>query len=325
MNSSSASDIWRPQPRLHHAVEDADGLERLNTGGGVSVVFDRLAGQPIHLAFTGSQSATLSVWSTQSRSGFTSRPKMTSDMVTIRFVTSGAMSRSAARGSETLVAFDQVLFASFEDMRYEQAAPDFGAITASISRTALIDAVIAMGGRDSTTLPRLDQVVNLRTVPMLSLRNSLMILRDQLPGQFSETDLMTPLIQDLFVYQIISAWPAADELVGRRAPTATDRPVGLAIDFIEANLRRKIAIADIASAAGLSVRGLQVAFKRRMGCTPVHFLISRRLDKVHAALHAGVPLAIREIASEWGFVHMSDFARRYRERFGHTPRLSRVQ
>ncbi len=320
---SAEPSIWRPQPQLTHTVSGPDELERLNTSGGVAVVFDHLAKEPVHIAFDGSQSTTLSVWTTRSRSGFVSRPKIPSDVVTIRFVTRGSLSRSGFRGNDTLVTFDQALFTSFEEMRFAQASPQFAAITASISRTALVDACIAMGGRDSPTLPRFDQVIDLRSVPMVSLRTSLTLLHDQLPKQPGDADMMTPLLQDLLVFQIISAWPAADALLEQRAPTSADRSVRLAIDYIEANLRRKIGIAEIAAAAGLSVRGLQIAFKRQMECSPVQFLIARRLDKVNAGLHAGLLPTIGQVASEWGFTHMSDFARRYRERFGHTPRLSK--
>nr|WP_249042648.1 helix-turn-helix transcriptional regulator [Sphingomonas carotinifaciens] len=107
-------------------------------------------------------------------------------------------------------------------------------------------------------------------------------------------------------------------------PTATGRAVRQAIDYIEAHLRERIAIRDLAEAVGISVRALQIAFKQQMGCTPINYIIARRLDRVHAQLRLSENETIRQVAASWGFVHMSDFAKRYRERFGHLPSSRRA-
>lgn len=325
MPSDRDAAFWRPQPRLVHSVVGGEQLDHLNHNGGIAVRFDSLRRTPIHLAFSGSQSTSLSVWSTQTRTGFLSRPKLATDLVTIRFVASGAMSRnSASGGNEILVRFGQVLFTSFEEMRYEQATANFDALTAAVSRDAVIAACRAMSGSDAAILPRLNHVVEMRSAGLLSLRQTIALLRDRMSQRLEDADLMTPLLQELLVYQIVSAWPAVGTALQRELGGAgRERAVKLAIDYMEAHLRRKIEIAEIAAAAGTSVRALQTAFKSRMGCSPVQHLIARRLDKVHAALQSAEGMTIRQIASDWGFTHMSDFARRYRERFGHTPTEAR--
>lgn len=306
-----------------HSIGTVEQLDQINSSKGVPVVFERLAKLPVHLAFRGAQSDTLSVWSTESDSGFISKRNLHADVVTIRFVDRGTMARANARGDDTFTSFDQASFSSYEEMSSQQASPGFSAITAAVSRRALLDAYIALGGHDGSRLPSFDRVVDVRSVSLRSLRTTLTLLRDQMLVPFSDSDLMTPLLRDLLIYQIISAWPAETMSADGQGHGPSDRPVRLAIDYIEANLRRRLDIAEIAGASGLPVRGLQNAFKKTVGCSPVHFLIARRLDKVHASLRASDTLTVRQVATEWGFTHMSDFTRRYSERFGQTPALLR--
>lgn len=321
--SSIETQGWRPQPRLAHCVSTGDQLDRLNSGGGIAVDFSPLRDRPIHIAFAGSQSETLSVWTTETQTGFRTSPKLDAELVTVRFVESGAMSRVERAGSNVIVGFNEALFTSFDDMRYEEATPGFSAITASVSRSSVVAACQAMGGRGAATLPQHSSSVSLNTVALSALRQTVALLRHQLLIERELTDLMTPLLQELLIFQIVAAWPTVGGALEQSIGQTTDRPVKLAVDFIEGNLGRDIRIVEIAKASGLGVRSLQTAFKRRMGCSPVQYLISRRLDQVHEALRTEDCGTIRRVAQHWGFVHMSDFAQRYRARFGHSPRRSR--
>jgi AraC-like DNA-binding protein len=313
-----------PQLRLLHVVDTMDQLEGLNDGGNIAVDFLRWSRRGIHIAFEGGQSPSLSVWTTETRTGFRTRPKRAADLFTIRFVNSGAMSHDGPGSSDIVVGFDQALFTSFEDMRFEWASPGFSSITATVSRDVMMKGCQALGGSDSNTLPRFATVVDPHTPALAALRRTIGLLRDRPMGPTDETDLITPLLQELLVYQFISAWPTIGGSIGSSSGDVADRPVRAAIDCIEANLRRKIEIAEIAGAAGLSVRLLQFGFKRRLGCSPVQYLIGRRLDRVHSELQTFDGLTVQQVAREWGFSHMSDFNRRYRDRFGHTPgRLDR--
>lgn len=106
----------------------------------------------------------------------------------------------------------------------------------------------------------------------------------------------------------------------RNATFTTVRPVQRAKEYIEANLSRKLLLHEIASAAGLGVRRLQTLFRADTGKTPLQFILDLRLDHAHADLQAcDGGTSVAAIATRWGFTHMSDFGRRYRERFGEVP------
>lgn len=319
VDGQRAAADWRPQQRFVHSIVDSDQLDQLNDGGGIAVRFSPAQSRSVHIAFAGSQSDTLSVWQTNSAKGFISAPKSSADLVTIRFVDQGAMSRIDWRGADLVVGFDQALLSSFEAMRCEQATPGFSAITATVRRDAVIQACRVLSGADAPILPQFDTVVDLRTSGLSAVRATVLALQHRLSQDQHQADLMNPLLEEVLLYQLVGCWPAAGTTPPPRAADLTAQAVRRAVDYIEGNLGRRIAIQDIAAAAGLSVRALQIAFKQRVGCSPVHYLIGRRLDRVHSHLQIAEGKTIRQIASLWGFVHMSDFARRYRERFGSLP------
>ncbi|AWN49365.1 hypothetical protein DK419_25950 [Methylobacterium terrae] len=79
----------------------------------------------------------MSLWLTQTRTGFVTVPKLEADLFTIRFVTSGRMTRRS-RTSEHLGYPGQAMFVAFEDMRNEEASAHFAAISGTITRSALL-------------------------------------------------------------------------------------------------------------------------------------------------------------------------------------------
>ena len=111
-------------------------------------------------------------------------------------------------------------------------------------------------------------------------------------------------------------------------PTIEDRhdahPVTLrrAAAFIEENAHRAISVADIASAANVTVRAVQLAFRRHLDTTPLAYLRRVRLEHAHRDLLAGDPAreTVTAVAYRWGFPSTSRFAAEYRAAYGVTPR-----
>ncbi|WP_344124778.1 helix-turn-helix transcriptional regulator [Kocuria aegyptia] len=111
-----------------------------------------------------------------------------------------------------------------------------------------------------------------------------------------------------------------------RAPAPEPGPgsgsVRRAVAFIDAHLGEPIGLAEIAAAARMSPRGLQAAFQRERGTTPLGYLRSARLEAAHAELVAADPatgVSVAVIAARWGFAHAGRFAAAYRDRYGRAP------
>jgi AraC-like DNA-binding protein len=121
------------------------------------------------------------------------------------------------------------------------------------------------------------------------------------------------LVLDLLVHGIILG-PTV------RTRSIDSRTLRRAIDFIEGNLQRPLAIIDIAEAAGVGPRALQIAFRREFGCSPLKYARRQRLAAVRHELMTNTrSLGIAEIAAKWGFIHLGLFAQQYRELYGERP------
>jgi AraC-like DNA-binding protein len=110
-------------------------------------------------------------------------------------------------------------------------------------------------------------------------------------------------------------------------PAARDRhdahPATLrrAVSFIEANADIDITVADIARAAGVTTRAVQLAFRRHLNTTPAGYLRRVRLDQAHRQLQAADPDrdSVTAVAYRWGFSSPSRFATYYRRAYGVSP------
>lgn len=94
-----------------------------------------------------------------------------------------------------------------------------------------------------------------------------------------------------------------------------------AIAYIEAYADADISPADIAAAAHVSVRSVQLAFRRHLDTTPMTYLRDVRLARVRADLEAASPeeTTVAAVAARWGFVHLGRFGEIYKQAFGETP------
>ncbi|MCX8997389.1 helix-turn-helix transcriptional regulator [Rhizobiaceae bacterium BDR2-2] len=138
----------------------------------------------------------------------------------------------------------------------------------------------------------------------------------------ADAPLGAALLEEAFLSVFVEAWP---KLSGR---DASQKPsphyVRKAVDWIEAHAAEKIRLEDIAAAAGVSVRSVQAGFKEQYGLSPIAYILKTRLRHVHRDLLSAEPeVSIAEIARRWGFLHMGDFAMRYRKLFGRTPSQTR--
>ena len=83
----------------------------------------------------------------------------------------------------------------------------------------------------------------------------------------------------------------------------------------------QVHVGDLCRAASVSERTLQYAFKEVIGVTPVAYLIRLRLHRVRQALLAAGrgSTTVSAVALDWGFWHLGEFSRAYKECFGELP------
>jgi len=110
------------------------------------------------------------------------------------------------------------------------------------------------------------------------------------------------------------------------AISASGRPahsalVRRAMAYMHEHMGEPLRVGLVARQCGVSVRSLQAGFQREVGLAPSDWLRAERLDRVYAALSEAQPgtAGVTDIALQWGFVHLSDFAAHFRKRFGEKP------
>ena len=268
----------------------------------------------------------MSIWLTQSDTGFLTVPKLEADLFTIRFVTRGWMIRRNQNGEHRGYP-GTAMFVAFEDMRSEEASARFAAISGTVTRAALRASHRALDGADDETHPEFEPVAPVDTLAMRSFLSCFRQLHRRLRQIDPAQDLFYPLFEEIVSYQLLSCWPRRPDAPRRDFRAISSQGLRAATEYIDAHLGEALKLVDVAAAAGIGVRTLQQAFKRELGTTPLGFIIERRMQRVHTDLTSpdNADQSIADVARRWGFVHMSDFAQRYRRRFGCTPTDTRRQ
>lgn len=314
--TGSQLSVWPTQPYFTHRIEGARQVEQLNEFGGLGIRFQSLPGS---LEIAGAQNERFSLWRTRASEGFRTIPQIAADLLSIRFITQGALLRRNPR--ESFIAQpSRAILVDFAEMREEQASRVFESVGGTISRKALAAGYLALEGQKTVGDLRFEPVVDVNSLPMRALMQTFGSLNDRLKGGLLSNDILFPLLEEIMVYQLLSAWPRRIFAASGAAQKGTSRHVRTAIDYIDAHIAERILLADIAKAAGINVRALQLAFRTELGTTPVAYIIDLRLDRVYADLAIRTDgLPIKTVAGRWGFVHMSDFTVRFQRRFGHLP------
>jgi AraC-like DNA-binding protein len=106
---------------------------------------------------------------------------------------------------------------------------------------------------------------------------------------------------------------------GQVAPSALRR----AVAFIDAHATEPVTLTQMAEAAGVTGRALQLAFMRHYDTTPTGYLRRVRLARAHRDLRDADPsdgTTVAAIARRWGWANPSHFATAYRAAYGRYPR-----
>ncbi|WP_408897192.1 helix-turn-helix domain-containing protein [Nocardioides sp. R1-1] len=124
--------------------------------------------------------------------------------------------------------------------------------------------------------------------------------------------------------QLLAAFPNTAAAAGQAADSRDAHPLALrrALAYVEANVAEDVSPAAMAAAAHVSVRALQLAFRRHLDTTPMAYLRELRMARVRAQLVAAVAgdgTTVGEVAARWGFSHQGHFGVAYRRAYGETP------
>jgi AraC-like DNA-binding protein len=134
-------------------------------------------------------------------------------------------------------------------------------------------------------------------------------------------DAMTRMLAVTLLDCFASSWA---EVPAERCDhtDATASTLAQAQAYMDANADLPITSGDVAKAAGVTIRAVQLAFCRHAGTTPWKYLRRVRLDRAREELDAAVPgdgTTVTGVAARWGWANADRFTAAYSARFGELP------
>ena len=144
----------------------------------------------------------------------------------------------------------------------------------------------------------------------------------------NDAAMASPLIRGAAFRSLVAAFVETFEttvvgLTGSGDARPLPSTVRRALAYIEEHAHDDIGVVEIATAARLTPRGLQLAFRRHLETTPMTALRAARLRGAHADLLVADPTqghTVAGVALSWGFANAGRFTAAYAARFGRSPR-----
>jgi AraC-like DNA-binding protein len=193
-----------------------------------------------------------------------------------------------------------------------------------IERSLLERELRAWAGCEPKELIEFDQSRAFAMEKVATLMHAVRMLCDDLRDESSSLD--HPLVRDRVASTLASALLVGLPHNHSRALEAADTSIAPASvrraeRFIEENAVKAIGLTDVACAAGVSARALQMAFRRFRDTTPMAHLRALRLDLARGELaragrHGG---SVTAVANAHGFGSLSRFAADYKARYHESP------
>jgi AraC-like DNA-binding protein len=197
-------------------------------------------------------------------------------------------------------------------------------IAVKIDHGVVDDALSDVLGRQVTANIDLQPTVCTTTGATRGWLNMLLVLAEQSfhPG----STLTHPFVSSPYVDSVVRGLlfvadhPHRDAVAAEPKPIAP-RTVRTAIDIIEAEAHRPLTVSELAERSHISIRGLQVGFRRHLGVSPMTYLREVRLSRAHATLRQSDPstTTVASIAYQWGFTNLGRFAAAHTARYGEAP------
>ena len=175
-----------------------------------------------------------------------------------------------------------------------------------------------------------DLAMNLKNPKIAGIRDFVQFIIRQLDQEdsFINPSMIQTRLKDVVLLGLLSAQhhnlsyllqqPAFDS-----GPTYVRR----AEELMHANPAWQISMPDLARRVGVSLRSLQLGFKKHRGYTLSSFIKNERLQLARKNLMQPVGRNVAEIALQCGFNHLSQFSADYKKKFGELPHktLSRAK
>jgi len=214
------------------------------------------------------------------------------------------------------------MFARDTDFR-SISPPGFDVYTLSFTEEQLAEASERLGIHDVTSkLERADATMQLHQGLAGVLRHLVNVSLNTAYSYAAQGAYWTTSnsMRDEIAEHLVLQLSGGSPLLLTPSQNVRKRAVNRALEIIEAGLEDRISIREVARLSGVGRRTLEYAFRDRFGVSPKAFVNIQRMILTRRDLRARpdkIPIA--DIANQWGYWHMGQFARDYRSLFGELP------
>ncbi|MEM9634022.1 MAG: AraC family transcriptional regulator [Pseudomonadota bacterium] len=141
-------------------------------------------------------------------------------------------------------------------------------------------------------------------------------------SSFRSSDQRQRYLEEGLVMSLLNSQPnTISPLLERRGCGAAPAILKRALSLIHERLDEEIGLLEICGHAGTTPRNLQLVFKKELGCSPIRYLQSARLNFArHLLLVDSGNRSIADIAESSGHRHFGRFSVAYKKHFGEMPR-----
>ncbi len=127
-------------------------------------------------------------------------------------------------------------------------------------------------------------------------------------------------LRDDILMEWIEALPAQVDTSELPSLQRRKRLVDKACELMLTHSDEPLSILQVCSQLGTSRRKLNYCFQDVLGTSPVKYLRALRLNGVRRSLRQAAPgVTVQDVATHWGFWHLSQFAQDYKRLFGERP------
>lgn len=221
------------------------------------------------------------------------------------------------------VGRDDLLINPYNGAFYSISNSCFDVFTISMTEQVLEKAARANEATSVLRLLQLNDVIRLPPAASDHLRTACHLFFKHLKGNpkhFTEGLMDDQLLIEIprIIVNVIAQ--STGNPIPRQVKSKTDQ-IKKAREAIAAFGHLPISISDLGKMVGMSQRSLLYAFRDEFSISPKGYLQTYRLNRVRKDLRTTAPAsaAIANIANEWGFWHMGQFARDYQRQFGELP------
>ena len=200
---------------------------------------------------------------------------------------------------------------------YSISNGSFRIFTISLSSNLLEEALDIVQSKKIEDLINAEQVWKVPSLKLQRIRNAIhkLVLNPSEIGDVRSRKFELELALEILI--------SMDQEGSQTSESRNKRDQALVkcLELIQAVPREGIlSVTELCRESGVSERTLQYAFKDRFGLTPKEYIKNFNLRMVYKRLNRELRyVKIRDVAAEYGFWHMGQFASDYKRHFGELP------